>query len=80
MIGKLVWQALLNKPNMPVSSKKRRAIAFSWDLLTSYVRALTQTYIKVAKFLSVFARVVQRGVLEVSEFSDGISILIHLQK
>ena len=49
-----------------MSSKKRRAIACSWDLLTSYVRALTQTYVKVAKFQSVFSRVVQRGVPEVT--------------
>ena len=28
-----------------------------WDLLRSYLRALTQTYIMVAKFHSVFSRV-----------------------
>ena len=62
MIGKLSsLQALLNN-QIQISNFTQ-----PWNLLTSYVRALTQTYLKVATFQSVFSRVVQRGVLEFTQ-------------
>ena len=55
MIRKLVLHALLNKHIQILD------LTQPWDLLRSHLRALTQTYIMVAKFQSVFSRLVQVG-------------------